>query len=135
MLNLWGPEAEMKSESVKSMLSVPFLVHHLEMWEGAELVRFPRTLASVCGCKVEGMRYKELPHSDSAYAYSPFSQYRNKCISGFSMEITNIEITFPSLTCSLSRGVSWLACSSFGCILDLSEFWMKKRSRWHDQSC
>lgn len=62
MLNLWGPAAEMKSESVKSMLSVPFPVHHLEMWEDAELVRFLCTLASVCGCGVEGMRYKELPH-------------------------------------------------------------------------
>lgn len=52
----------MKSESVRSMLPVLFLVHHLEMWEGAELVRFPCTLASVCGAKVEGMRHNELPH-------------------------------------------------------------------------
>lgn len=52
----------MSLEIAKLLLSVPFLVHHLVEWEGARLVRFSCALASVCGCKVEGMRYKEPCH-------------------------------------------------------------------------
>lgn len=108
------------------MLSVPFLVHHLEMWEGAELVSFPCTVASVCGCKVEGMRYKELPHCDSAYAHFPFSQYRNICISGFGMEIrNNFPITYM-FTLQRCHGKPAIPLDAFWICLNP---WLKKKKK------